>query len=152
LATNQRVQLRLGSNGEKLEGRISLISPIVDPNTGTIKITIEIDDYPAGTRPGDFAEVSIVTERREDALLVPKLAVVTERGERVVYVAGDSLAERRTVEVGFEDDEHAQIVRGLEPGESIVVQGQRSLKDGAPIKILDPMRFEDAEVSPAASS
>ncbi|MEZ4652149.1 MAG: efflux RND transporter periplasmic adaptor subunit [Candidatus Eisenbacteria bacterium] len=151
LETNQRVHLQLDSNGEKLDGRISLVSPIVDPNTGTIKITIEIDDYPTGTRPGDFAAVSIVTERREDVLLVPKLAVVTEKGERVVYVAADSVAQRRTVEVGFEDEEHAEIMRGLEYGESVVVQGQRSLKDGAPIKILDPMRFEDSEGTDAAS-
>jgi multidrug efflux pump subunit AcrA (membrane-fusion protein) len=57
--------------------------------------------------------------------------------------AADSTAERRVVEVGFEDAAKAQILSGLEDGEPVVVQGQRSLKHGAPLKIMDALRFED---------
>ena len=143
LRTDQKVDLLLDSNATMLKGRISLISPIIDPNTGTIKLTVEIDDYPPGTRPGDFAEVQIVTERRDEVLLIPKIAVVSEKGERFVYTPSDSTAVRRVVEVGFEDEESAQILRGLDVGERVVIQGQRSLKDGAPIRILEAMTFED---------
>jgi membrane fusion protein (multidrug efflux system) len=143
LRTDQSVDLILDSSGTLLKGRISLISPIIDPNTGTIKLTVEIDDYPPDTRPGDFAEVQIVTERRDDVLLVPKIAVVSEKGERFVYTPSDSVAVRRVVEVGFEDEDSAQILLGLDPGERVVVQGQRSLEDGVPIRILEAMTFED---------
>ena len=143
LRTDQSVDLVLDSSGAPLEGRISLISPIIDPNTGTIKVTVEIDDYPPDTRPGDFAQVQIVTERRDEVLLVPKIAVVSEKGERFVYTPVDSTAVRRVVEVGFEDENSAEILRGLDPGEPVVVQGQRSLKDGAPIRVLDALTFED---------
>ena len=136
LKPDQPVQLALDSNEQRLEGRIKLVSPIIDPNSGTIKVTIEIDEYPAGTRPGDFAEVSIVTERREGRTLIPKIAVFTDRGDQIVYVAADSTAERRVVEVGFEDDAHAEILDGVETGDQVIVKGQRSLKHGAPIKIL----------------
>ena len=68
---------------------------------------------------------------------MPKIAVFTDRGEQVVYVAADSTAERRVVEVGFQDDVNAEILSGVNGGEQVVVKGQRSLKHGAAIKILD---------------
>jgi membrane fusion protein (multidrug efflux system) len=138
LKVDQPVDLELESNGARLSGRIKLISPVIDPSSGTIKVTVEIPEYPADTRPGEFAQVSIVTERRVGTTLVPKIAVVTDRGERVVYVAvADSTAERHVVEIGFEDDDNAEIISGVDPGQEIVVKGQRSLKHGQRIKILD---------------
>jgi membrane fusion protein (multidrug efflux system) len=127
----------LDSNHQRLDGRIKLVSPVIDPTSGTIKVTIEIQEYPAGTRPGDFAEVRIVTERREGSTLIPKVAIFTDRGDQVVYVAADSTAQRRVVELGFEDDVYAEVVSGVTLGENIVVKGQRSLKHGATIKILE---------------
>ncbi len=141
LQKDQSVDLVLDSTGARLGGRITLISPIIDPTSGTIKITVEVPVYPAGTRPGDFAQVQIVTERRDGATLVPRGAVLTDKGETVVYtVAGTAeapTAERRIVEVGFTDDDNAQITAGLAPGEMVVTRGQRSLKHGVPLKLLD---------------
>ncbi len=141
LQKDQIVQLVLDSNGTRLDGRIKLISPVIDPTSGTIKITVEVPDYPQGTRPGEFAQIQIVTERRDNATLVPRAAVQTDKGESVVYVpvqSDESLtAERRIVELGFTDDLNVQILSGLEPGETIVIKGQRSLKHGAVLKILE---------------
>jgi membrane fusion protein (multidrug efflux system) len=140
LQQNQAVNLVLDSSGALLEGRIKLISPVIDPTSGTIKLTIEVPEYPAGTRPGDFAQVQIVTEKRDDVILVPRLAVLTDKGESVVYTLAEGespTAERRIVEVGFTDDANAQILSGLAVGETVVVKGQRSLKNGSPLKILE---------------
>lgn len=143
LRTDQPVTLRLDSSGQELQGRITLLSPVIDPQSGTIKVTIEIRTYPGGVRPGDFAEVQIVTDRHDDATLVPRLAVISEKGEDVVYVAADSTAERRVVTLGFTDNDTAEIAAGLRPGEPVIVKGQRSLKHGAPIKVVK----EDAPVA-----
>ena len=137
LAPDQPVELVLESSSTKLQGRVRLVSPTIDPSSGTIKVTVEINDYPPGVRPGDFAQVSIVTERRTQRTLIPKVALVNERGEHVVFVSADSTAERRVVEVGFQDDFNAEITNGVNVGEHIVVKGQRSLKHGAAIKILE---------------
>lgn len=141
LKQNQIVDLVLDSSRAQLTGRIKLISPVIDATSGTIKLTIEVQEYPVGTRPGDFAEVQIVTEKRDDTLLVPRAAVITEKGETFVYVPVESeagaTAERRLVQVGFTDDLHTEILSGLTSGESVVSKGQRSLKNGAPLKILD---------------
>jgi len=144
LQQNQAVQLTLDSDGTAIPGRIKLISPVIDPTSGTIKLTIEIPDYPVETRPGDFAEVRVVTERRPQALLVPREAVVTDQCEQVVYLVtagqgerGGQVAERRVIELGFTDDSHAEILSGLKDGEEVVVRGQRSLKHGMPVRVLD---------------
>lgn len=138
LKPDQPVDLALESSGTKLKGRIRLVSPTIDPTSGTIKVTVEINEYPAGVRPGDFAQVSIVTERRYQSTLVPKIALVNDRGEQVVFVSqADTTAERRVVEVGFQDDQNAEILAGVTVGDRVVVKGQRSLKNGAAIKVLD---------------
>lgn len=141
LQKDQSVELVLDSNGTRLTGRIKLISPIIDPASGTIKLTVEVSDYPQNTRPGEFAQVQIVTEKRDDVTLVPRAAVLTDKGETVVYVPMDKKgllkAERRIVEVGFTDDIHAQIISGLAVGDQVVTKGQRSLKHGAVLKILE---------------
>lgn len=139
---DQPVQLVVSSSGDRLQGRIDLVNPLVDPESGTIKVTVEVTDYPPTTRPGDFVEVSIVTDSHSDSLLVPKVAVVTERGQRSVYVVDGETAHQRPVEVGFEDDANAEIVAGLEPGEMVVIQGQRALRDGQPVSVLDALELD----------
>lgn len=147
IESQQAVELVLDSTGQRLQGRITLVSPIIDPTTGTIKVTVEVPEYPDDTRPGDFAEVLIMTEQRNDTVIVPQGAVFTDKGEQVVYVAAGVRAERRVVEVGFTDDIHMEILAGVEPDEAVVIKGQRSLKHGTPLKIIEGAR---AERSPAA--
>jgi len=149
IQTEQPVKLTVDSTGDELVGRIDLVSPIVDPRTGTIKVTVEITDYPPSTRPGNFAEVSIVTDTHRDVLVVPNLAVLTDKDQRVVYVADGETARRTVVETGYEDDKMTEIVAGVDPGTPVVVQGQRSLADGQPIRILDRMELDTSNTTTA---
>jgi membrane fusion protein (multidrug efflux system) len=139
---DQPVQLVVSSTGDRLTGRIDLVNPLVDPESGTIKVTIEVTEYPPTTRPGDFVEVSIVTDSRDDSLLVPRTAVVTERGQRSVYIVDGDTAHQRSVEIGFEDDDNAEILSGIEAGELVVIQGQRALRDGQPVSVLDALDLD----------
>jgi membrane fusion protein (multidrug efflux system) len=154
---DQPVRLVVSSTGDRLEGRIDLVNPLVDPESGTIKVTVEVRDYPPTTRPGDFVEVSIVTDRHTDTLLVPRAAVITEQGQRSVFVVDGATAHQRPVTVGFEDDTHAEIVAGVEPGELVVTQGQRTLREGQPVSVLDALELdvepaEETESAGAASA
>jgi membrane fusion protein (multidrug efflux system) len=137
LTTEQPVSIHLDSDGTVLTGRIQLVSPVIDPSTGTIKVTVEITEYPAGVRPGDFAQVRIVTERREDCVLVPRSALVSDKGEDVLYIERDGVAERIAVEIGLSDDAQAEILSGIAPGDRIVVKGQRSLQHGQAVRVLE---------------
>ena len=102
-----------------------------------MKVTAEVHDYPPGTRPGDFAQVRIVTARHERATLVPSRAVFEEQGNDILYVVEDGKAVRRVVETGFVDGDMTEIVDGLAAGELIVVKGQRQLRDGSGVEVIE---------------
>lgn len=147
ITVGQELKMTLDSTGELLMGKVRLVSPIVDPNTGTVKVTAEINDYPEGTRPGDFAEVNIVTERRENAMLVPSVAVFEEQGRNVLFVAVNGFAERRQIEVGFVEQGNTEVVSGVEPGDLVVVKGQRNLRPKMPVEILEGPSSQVARTS-----
>ncbi|MEM6648609.1 MAG: efflux RND transporter periplasmic adaptor subunit, partial [Bacteroidota bacterium] len=97
--------------GEAFTGRIKRISPIVDATTGTFKVTIEVRDGTRRIKPGMFGRVQIVYDTHEDALLVPRDAVITEDSESSVFtVSPDGVAMRQLVQVGYVDDAHVEIV------------------------------------------
>lgn len=147
LRQGQEVSIRLDSSGERVAGVVSLVSPVVDPTTGTVKVTVSMNDYPAGTRPGAFVQVRVTTASHENALRVPNIAVFEDRGEKIVYVAQDSVAQRRPVQVGFIDETHTEVTSGIQAGELIITKGQRSLQDGGRIRIL-----EGEAVTPTATT
>jgi RND family efflux transporter MFP subunit len=137
VSEGQTVRITLDSTGTDLEGRVRLVSPIVDPATGTVKVTVEIRTYPESTRPGDFAQVRIVTARHENATLVPSRAIFEEQGQSILFVVADGKAARRVVKPGFVDGESTEILEGVSANELVVVKGQRDLRDGLAVEILE---------------
>ena len=133
----QTVNLFVDSTGVELAGDIRLVSPIVDPTSGTVKITAEIATYPQGTRPGDFVEAQIVTDLREGAMLVPSVAVFEEQGKQVLFVVEGDKAIRRTVKTGYIQAGVTEILEGIEKDDIIVIKGQRNLRDGMPVNVLE---------------
>jgi membrane fusion protein (multidrug efflux system) len=132
IKTGQSVSLSLNAQKDvTFNGKVRQINPAVDPKTGTVKVTVEISKAPELVRPGSFVDVKMETQRHNDALLVPKKALMEEAGERFVFVINNDKAVRRTISVGFLDDQNAEILSGVNPGESVVVAGQGSLREGS---------------------
>jgi membrane fusion protein (multidrug efflux system) len=142
LATGRQVDLALdAAPAVAFHGRVRQISPVVDPATGTVKVTIEATSPPAQVRPGSFVTVKIVRQRRPDAVVLPKEAVIRELQQAHVFVArrdGDKLtASRRAVTLGLEEDSRVEVLSGLAAGVELIVAGQGALKDGTAIRVLD---------------
>ncbi|MBT4139610.1 MAG: efflux RND transporter periplasmic adaptor subunit, partial [Candidatus Latescibacteria bacterium] len=120
----------------KFEGRILRISPVVDPGSGTFKVTLELDADDRRLRPGMFVNAHIVTATHMQAVLVPKRAVVYDDGMPHVFVVSDSMALKKQFDIGFDDSEHVEVVSGIDKGDLIVVVGQNGLKDKAKVRII----------------
>lgn len=135
LTTDRPVRLVLKAD-ESIEfgGRIDQISPVVDPATGTVKVTVEAVRPPRQVRPGAFVRVDVVKEERRDALMLPKEAVVRELQKTYVFVADEDVARKREVALGLEEGALIQALTGVAAGERVIVAGQGSLQDGAAIK------------------
>ena len=123
------------TGGDDYEGSVERISPIVDPRSGTVKVTIDVGGQP-GLRPGMYVDVNLVTATREDAVLVPKRALVYDNDQIFVYrVNGESRAERVFIETALTDKNYVEPREGLVQGDRVVVAGQAGLKDGALVKL-----------------
>ena len=129
-----------------LVGSVDRIAPVVDPGTGTVKVTVAIPRQ-QGLRPGMFVEVELVTAIHEDALLLPKRAVVYDNDQLFVFRLGDERrVERIKIQPVLEDVNNFEPASGLSEGDQIVVAGQASLKDGALVRLPgDPEPEEDSE-------
>lgn len=117
-------------------GRIIRVSPVVDPGSGTFKVTLAIEAKEGGLRPGMFVNTHIVTATHEEAVLVPKRAVVYDDGLPHVFVVQDSTASKVQFQMGFDDTEHVEVLSGVDQGDQIVVVGQNGLKDQAKVRII----------------
>lgn len=123
-------------------GVIDQIAPVVDIATGTVKVTVKAGPRPEEVRPGAFVEVRIVQQTRPAALLVPREAIVRELQKTYVFVAKDGVAEKRAVILGIEESGRVEASSGLVAGERVITAGQGSLKDGAPVKLIDSAKGE----------
>jgi membrane fusion protein (multidrug efflux system) len=117
-------------------GRIERISPVVDPSTGTMKVTIEIDNAEHRLKPGMFTRIDVVYDVRANTLLVPKNAIMAEDRESCVFVVKDSVALRRLVETGYVNTSHTEILKGLEKDDVVVTTGKSSLKDSIKVDVV----------------
>ncbi len=123
--------------GTKFEGKILRISPVVDPGSGTFKVTLELKSKNRLLRPGMFINAHIVTATHPQAVLVPKRAVVYDDGMPHVFVVSDSTVNKVRFEMGFDDTEFVEVLAGVKKGDQIVVVGQNGLKDKAKVRIIE---------------
>jgi membrane fusion protein, multidrug efflux system len=115
--------------GETFNGRIARVSPILDPATRTAAMEIEIANRDFRLKPGMYAKVNLEVESREQVLVVPKIALVDVDGVRGVYLPSDEgRATFRPVKIGLEDADRAEILDGINEGETIVSTGAGALR------------------------
>lgn len=137
--------------GEPFQGRVLRISPVVDAATGTIRVTLEVNRQ-GRLSPGMFAGVRLVTDVRQDALIMPKRALSLESLADSVFVVEDGAAYRRNVTLGYEEDDRVEVTSGLDRGDRVIVVGQDGLTDATPVQILVGPGAEERPVRTAGGA
>ncbi len=127
---------------ERFDGWVKRVSPVVDPKSGTFKITVGVKNRDNKLRAGMFVNTHIITATHENAVLIPKTAIVYENEQLNVYVVKDSIAHKVTLKVGFQDHEKVESLEGIEEGDQIIVVGQAGLKDKTKVKIVNERKNE----------
>ncbi len=123
--------------GVSFAASVARVSPIVDPATGTFKITIEVSDETRRLKPGMFGRISIVYDSREMALQIPRSAVIEEGGEATVFIVAGDVAEKRVIQTGYTDAGNVEVTAGLEDDDEVVVVGQMNLKTGSRVSVIN---------------
>lgn len=121
-------------------GKVSLVSPALDPNSTTVEIWVQIKNPGERLKAGSSVQLSMVARSVPDALTIPAVALLTSQsGATTVMVAGsDGHAHERAVKAGIREGERIQIVDGLEPGERVVAAGAYGLPDNSKITAQNP--------------
>jgi RND family efflux transporter MFP subunit len=121
--------------GEDFTGTVSALSPQVDPERGTGIVYIELPNPGGRIKPGMYAEVDIEAHSLPDRLSVPRPAVIERDRRLLVFVARGGRAEWSYVKTGLETDERIEVLSGVAPGDTVLVDGHLTLAHGAPVKV-----------------
>ncbi|MDO7788284.1 efflux RND transporter periplasmic adaptor subunit [Desulforamulus aquiferis] len=133
----QRVKVMVDSlPGNTFEGFITHIGPVPNPTTKTYPIKITLENRDDLLKPGMFATVEILLAERKASLSVPKESVITEDGQKYVFVEREGKVEKRLIEIGYSNDTHFEILNGLKNDEVVVSVGHDGLTDGSTVEIV----------------
>ena len=137
LAAGDTVELSLDALPDRpLSGRIRRVFPSADPTTRLVPVEVALQPG-SQARPGYLARVRFRLDARSDVPLVPASAILTgPGGAESAFVVEDGKAFRREVESGMVSKGRVEIVRGLNPGEIVVVEGGSSLRVGALVRTV----------------
>jgi RND family efflux transporter MFP subunit len=121
---------------EDFKGVIITIPPQIDSRTKAYPVTLSLPNKKGLLKDGMYGEVRLVTERKENILVIPQYAVVEFEQKQVVFVVESDIAKMREVELGLTLGDRAEVVKGLHEGEMLIVEGQYGVKDGSPVAPL----------------
>ena len=115
--------------------KLTFIAGSAEPATRMVPVVAEIAADP-GLRPGAFTEVVVPIGEKESALAVVETAIRPSERGFIAFVVDGNVAHERIVELGLHTpDGMVEVVKGLSPGESLVVRGGEALKEGAKVKL-----------------
>lgn len=115
------------------KGKVSMVDTRVDPVTRTVRLTAEFDNQDEALKPGMFLTVSLEVTTKDDAIVVPEEAVVSEGLRHLVYPVKDNKVERRVIRIGQRQGGKVEVLDGLKAGETIVVLGVQRVAPGATV-------------------
>ena len=113
---------------EDFSGHIHYIGDVVNPDTRTITVRTKVINKDFKLKPGMFADIKIMTGHKENAIIVPKDAVLDDGDQKIVFVQDVDRFILRQVEVGTRYNSDIEILKGLTIGELVVVEGNYQLK------------------------
>jgi membrane fusion protein (multidrug efflux system) len=136
--------------GRVFKGTVSTIDTRIDQTTRTVRLTAEFDNPDEALKPGMFLSVALEVTVKDDAIVVPEEAIVSEGLRQIVYPVKDGKVERRVIRLGQRQGGKAEVVEGLSAGETIVVLGVQRVRPGADV-ITRPLGSGTPAEPPAAT-
>jgi membrane fusion protein, multidrug efflux system len=121
--------------GQRFEGVVDRVSPVVDAGSGTFRVTAAFASE-SRLRPGMFGRLDVIYDERDEVLTIPREALVEGDGIASVFSVRDGHAVRVPVTIGFINGRFAEIRDGLAEGEQVVTVGKVSLRDGSAVEVL----------------
>jgi len=143
LKTGDKADLIVAEMEKPIPGKVSLVSPALDPNSTTVEVWVQAKNPGGHLKPGTSVQVSMIARSVPDALTIPAAALVpAPDGTSAVMVVGscpksktasDQCAHQKPVKTGIRDEDRIQVIEGLKAGDRIVASGAYGLPDDSKI-------------------
>lgn len=147
IRVGQPAQIRVRSYPDRMfEGKVHKVSPVLDRLARMAEVEVLAENRDGALRPGMFGRVEVKTGMIDNVIVVPRHAIIesptlqegakgTVTKNYYVYVVREEKAEQRKLEVKYASHEYLAVSDGLAEGDKIVVLGQNTLRDGAPVLV-----------------
>ena len=124
---------------EKFKGVVYFISPQIDEGTRYALIKAKIPNSSAKLRGGMLASLELTLQLRDSAIVIPDPALMSNGDHFLVFVVDEkNTAQIRAIEVGLRMPGKAEVVKGLNAGDKVVVEGVQKLRPGSPVTFAPP--------------
>lgn len=138
IAVGEAVDVLLTAvSDEPFSGTVSTISPTAT-QTGTYTVKVTLNNSQGAFKPGMIAEVKFVTAASQNAMILPRDAVIEKDEETYVYVVENNVAKKVPVTLGIESGENVEITSGLTADMQVVTKGQTYISDGEEVQVQNP--------------
>lgn len=141
---------------EPIEGRVTVVSPALDPNSTTVEVWLEAKNPKQGLKPGASVQLALTAKTIKDALVVPASSIITapDGTQQVMLAGADGRAHQKTVKIGIRDGDDVQILEGVSASDKVVAIGAYGLPDKTKIKIeaADKAEGSSEESKPAVGT
>jgi HlyD family secretion protein len=126
-----------GGQQAEIPGKVTVVSPALDPNSTTVQVWVEAPNPGARLKPGSTVSLSIVAKTVKEALAVPTEAVLTapDGTTSVMVIGQDGRAHQTSVQTGIREGAEVQILSGLRKSEQVVAAGAYGLPDGTKVTV-----------------
>lgn len=154
LPEQQLTSLKLGQeaqifsnqqSNQTIDAKVLRISPIVDPQSGTFKVTLAVPNENARLKAGMFTRVELKYDTHENVITVPYSALINQDNKQALYVIEGTNANRREVTIGYREGDAVEIISGIKPGEQVVTRGHQNLKDQSLVEVITPLDLASAK-------
>jgi HlyD family secretion protein len=137
LKVGDKATIAVPGEDTPIEGKITVVSPALDPNSTTVEIWVQATNPGNRLKPGTSVQVTMLAKTIADALVIPATGLLTAQDgtTSVMLVGADDHAHQKNVRVGIRQGEQVQIIEGLQAGDKIVASGAYGLPDNTKVKV-----------------
>jgi HlyD family secretion protein len=152
LKVGDKATLTVPGENDPVEGKVTIISPALDPNSTTVEVWVQAANRKQRLRPGTSVQVSMIAQTVNDAIAIPSESVLTAQdGSTTIMVIGlDNRAHQTAVKTGVREGNKVQILEGIKEGERVISSGAYALPDKT--KVMVQAAAEPDEKKPVAGS
>jgi HlyD family secretion protein len=150
LRVGDRASLAAGNDQPEVAGKVTVISPAVDPNSTTMQVWVEAPNPSTRLKPGTTVGLNIVARTVRNALAVPAEAILTapDATTSVMVIGQDQVAHQTNVKTGIHDGADVEILSGLQAGQQVVTQGAYGLPDKTKVTVSKPAEHAESPDKP----